>query len=113
MRLKILICMAYIVETTVAANSRYLAKCTFLFTIGEHFDYFTYMFDYFPMVRKATITLCDLSAEIQFKLAHSCLNAFNLAQSYIVNSKESAIQIAPSKSIVTMVSCPQNSVLVD
>ena len=40
--------------------------------------------------------LCDLSAAILFKLAHSCLNAFNLIQWYIANSQESAGQIAPS-----------------
>ena len=29
---------------------------------------------------KAMITLCDLLTAILFKLAHSCLNAFNLIQ---------------------------------
>ena len=45
----------------------------------------------------ATITLCDLSAAILFKLVHSCLDAFNLMQLYIVNLKESARHIAYSK----------------
>ena len=43
------------------------------------------------------ITGYDLSATILLKLVHSCQNALNLAQRYIVNSKESARQIAPPK----------------
>ena len=50
---------------------------------------------------KATTTLYDLLASILFKLAHSCLNAFSLVQSYIVNSKESSRQIAPSETSLT------------
>ena len=46
---------------------------------------------------KATITLCDLSAAILFKLAQSRLNDFNLIQRYIVNSKELSRQIRLSK----------------
>ena len=46
---------------------------------------------------QATITLWDLLAAILFKLAHSCLNGFNLVQRYIVNSKESVRQITQSK----------------
>ena len=48
------------------------------------------------------ITLCNLLAVILFKLAHLCLNAFNLVQSHVVNSNKSARQITPSK---TSVSC--------
>ena len=44
----------------------------------------------------ATITLFYLSAAILFKLVHSCLNAFNLVQWRVGNSKESARQVAPS-----------------
>ena len=46
---------------------------------------------------KATITLCDLSAAILFEFAHSRSNGFNLVQLYVMNSKESARQITPSK----------------
>ena len=52
---------------------------------------------YFINKPKATITLCDVSAVILFKLAHSCLNAFNLIQWYIMGSKETATQITLSE----------------
>ena len=41
--------------------------------------------------------LKDLSAAVLFKLARSCLNAFNFIQWYIISLKESARQIARSK----------------